>query len=149
MLAKQATAVSPLATGSVIEPANVADLLGYGTSNTFETQAAAAPAGNTDVKSLNRSNGADSNNNAADFALNATITPKAAGGTVDPDPVDPDPVDPPACPRQPRPSPKSRAPVRPARSSAPPSPPGARSPRRSPPAVSPATTSRPRAPAAT
>ena len=34
-------------TGSVIEPSNVADLLGYGTSNTFETQAATAPTGNT------------------------------------------------------------------------------------------------------
>ncbi|MBT2536232.1 ExeM/NucH family extracellular endonuclease [Arthrobacter sp. ISL-69] len=98
ILARQATAVSPLATGSVIEPANVADLLGYGTSNTFETQAAAAPAGNTDVKSLNRSNGGDGNNNAADFALSATITPTATGGTVDPDPVDPDPVDPPPAP---------------------------------------------------
>src|SRR6478752_9306188 len=55
VLAKQATALNPLPTGSVIEPANVADLLGYGTSNTFEAQAAAAPSGNTDVKSLNRS----------------------------------------------------------------------------------------------
>ncbi len=72
MLARQATAVNPLATGSVIEPANVADLLGYGTSNTFETAGGkAAPSGNTDVKSLNRSNGADSNNNSADFTLNA------------------------------------------------------------------------------
>ncbi|MEV7135064.1 ExeM/NucH family extracellular endonuclease [Arthrobacter sp. NPDC093128] len=98
ILARQATAVSPLATGSVIEPANVADLLGYGTSNTFETQAAAAPAGNTDVKSVNRSNGTDGNNNATDFALSSTITPTTAGGTVDPDPVDPDPVDPPPAP---------------------------------------------------
>ena len=95
VLAKQTTALNPLATGSVIEPANVADLLGYGASNTFETQAAAAPAGNTDVKSLSRSNGADSNNNAADFALGASITPTAAGGSADPGPVGPDPVDPP------------------------------------------------------
>jgi 5'-nucleotidase len=98
VLARQATAITSLATGSVIEPANVADLLGYGTSNTFETQAATAPAGNTDVKSLNRTNGADSNSNAADFALSATITPTAAGGSVDPGPVDPDPVDPPPAP---------------------------------------------------
>lgn len=97
VLAKQATAVSGLATGSVIEPANVADLLGYGSSLTFETQASTAPSGTGDVKSLNRSNGADSNNNAADFTLNATITPKAANGAaapVDP-PVDPGPVTPP------------------------------------------------------
>jgi 5'-nucleotidase len=98
ILAKQSTAVNPLASGSVVEPANVADLLGYGTSNTFETQAAGAPAGNTDVKSLNRSDAADTNNNAADFALSATITPTAAGGTVDPGPVDPAPVDPPPAP---------------------------------------------------
>ncbi|HSO91655.1 MAG TPA: lamin tail domain-containing protein, partial [Arthrobacter sp.] len=91
VLAKQATAVNPLASGSVIEPANVADLLGYGTSNTFETLAATAPAGNTDVKSLNRSNGVDSNNNSADFTLNAAITPKAVNGTATP--VEP-PVDP-------------------------------------------------------
>jgi 5'-nucleotidase len=92
VLARQAAALSPLAAGSVIEPANVADLLGYGTSNTFETQAAAAPAGNTDVKSLNRSGATDSNNNFADFTLSATITPTAAGGTVDPGPVDPPPA---------------------------------------------------------
>lgn len=99
VLAKQATAVSDLPVGSVIEPANVADLLGYGSSNTFETQAAKAPTGNADVKSFNRSNGADTNNNFADFSLNATITPKApngvASGPVDP-PVDPGPVTPPA-----------------------------------------------------
>lgn len=89
VLARQATAV-PLGTGSVIEPENVADLLGYGTSNTFETLAAAAPAGNTDVKSLNRANGADSNSNAADFTLSATISPTSTGGVVTPGP-DPEP----------------------------------------------------------
>lgn len=98
VLAKQAAALNPLASGSVVEPSNVADLLGYGTSNTFETQAATAPTSNSDVKSLNRSNGVDSNNNSADFTLNASITPKAANGAaapVDP-PVDPGPVTPPA-----------------------------------------------------
>jgi 5'-nucleotidase len=92
VLAKQSGAINPLPTGSVIEPANVADLLGYGSSNTFETQAAAAPSGNTDVKSLNRGGGADTNNNSADITLNATITPKSANGAA-PGPVDP-PVDP-------------------------------------------------------
>ncbi|MBT2250469.1 ExeM/NucH family extracellular endonuclease [Arthrobacter sp. BHU FT2] len=91
VLAKQPTAVA-LSTGSVVETDGVADLLGYGTSNTFETQAAAAPAGNTDVKSLNRAGGADSNNNATDFSLSSTITPASSGGTV-PDPVPtPDPA---------------------------------------------------------
>lgn len=93
ILAKQPAALTTLGTGSVIEPANVADLLGYGTSNTFETQAATAPSGNTDVKSMNRSGGTDSNSNAADFTLNAAITPKAANGEATP--VDPGPVTPP------------------------------------------------------
>ena len=149
VLAKQATALNPLPTGSVIEPANVADLLGYGTSNTFETQAATAPSGNTDVKSLNRSNGADTNNNSADFTLNAShhadrppvALPRprgpARGSAVTR-----------ALPRPPRPSPKSRAPAPQARWQDPRSPRAAGSPRRSPPAASPATTSRPPARAA-
>ncbi|PTT68400.1 lamin tail domain-containing protein, partial [Arthrobacter sp. HMWF013] len=90
VLAKQATAVT-LATGSVIEPAGVADLLGYGTSNTFETAAAAGTTSNTDVRSLNRAGGVDSNSNTADFALSPSITPQTAGGSVEPDP-DPTPV---------------------------------------------------------
>ncbi|MDQ0870453.1 5'-nucleotidase [Arthrobacter sp. V1I9] len=89
VLAKQRTAVT-LATGSQVEPAGVADLLGYGNSNTFETLAAKAPGSNTDVKSLNRAVGADNNSNATDFSLNAAITPTAAGGTTSPDP-DPTP----------------------------------------------------------
>ncbi|WP_432396979.1 ExeM/NucH family extracellular endonuclease [Pseudarthrobacter sp. L19] len=93
ILAKQPAALNPLGTGSVIEPANVADILGYGSSNTFETQAAAAPSGTGDVRSLNRADGADSNNNATDFSLNTVITPGAANGTAAP--VDPVPGTPP------------------------------------------------------
>ncbi|MEV7574596.1 ExeM/NucH family extracellular endonuclease [Pseudarthrobacter sp. NPDC089323] len=97
VLAKQPTAVA-LSTGSQVEPGGVADLLGYGTSNTFETLAATAPSGNTDVKSLNRTAGADSNSNAADFTLSATITPTSSGGaSQDPDPApDPEPTPNPA-----------------------------------------------------
>jgi 5'-nucleotidase len=91
ILATQPTALAGLATGSVVEVPGVADLLGYGTSNTFETTAAAPPSGTTDVKSLNRTNFADSNNNAADFSLSATITPQGSGPATPP--VDP-PVDP-------------------------------------------------------
>lgn len=95
VLAKQPTAVG-LSTGSQVEPAGVADLLGYGTSNTYETVAAAAPAGNSDVKSLNRTGGADTNSNTADFTLSAAITPTPSGGTApDPGPTPqptPDPV---------------------------------------------------------
>ncbi|UVJ40308.1 ExeM/NucH family extracellular endonuclease [Arthrobacter sp. CJ23] len=87
VLARQSTALNPLPAGSVVGNPAVADLLGYGTSNTFETAAATAPAGNTDVKSLNRSNGSDTDSNAADFSLSASITPTAAGGgTTPPEP---------------------------------------------------------------
>ncbi|WAP51695.1 ExeM/NucH family extracellular endonuclease [Arthrobacter sp. ATA002] len=104
ILSNQATRVEPLPTGSVTGGGGVVDLLGYGTSNTFETAAAAAPAGNTDPKSLNRTGFTDSNNNAADFTLSADVTPTGTGGTapVDPgpeptpDPSPTPPVDPPA-----------------------------------------------------
>jgi 5'-nucleotidase len=89
ILANQATRVDPLPAGSVSATPGVVDLLGYGTSNTFETAAAAAPAGNADPKSLNRTGFADSNNNAADFTLSATVTPTGTGGSA---PVEPDPT---------------------------------------------------------
>lgn len=91
ILAKQPTAVSPLAAGSVTGDAAIADLLGYGTSNTFEAAPAQAPSGNTDVRSLNRTNGVDTDSNAADFSLNATITPTAAGGSGTPSDPQPEP----------------------------------------------------------
>jgi len=62
-------------TGSVTGVDNIVDLLGYGTSNTYETAAAAAPSGNTDVKSLNRTSFADSDSNQADFSLSPVISP--------------------------------------------------------------------------
>lgn len=79
-LVEGTTAVA-LTPGSVAGADGVVDLLGYGTSNTFEGAAATAPAGNTDVKSLNRTNGADTDDNRADFSLSSTITPQNSGGT--------------------------------------------------------------------
>ncbi|WP_167042494.1 ExeM/NucH family extracellular endonuclease [Salinibacterium sp. ZJ454] len=95
-LVKSTTAVT-LPTGSVTAHSAVVDLLGYGTSNTFETQVAVAPSGNTDVKSLNRTEFADTDGNRADFSLSATITPTASGTTEsDPDPTPtPEPTTPP------------------------------------------------------
>ncbi|MDQ0707715.1 5'-nucleotidase [Arthrobacter woluwensis] len=87
ILARQATALSGLGTGSQVEPTNVADLLGYGTSNTYEVKAATAPSSNTDVKALTRSNHADTNDNSADFSLSASITPTPSAGTGGPDPT--------------------------------------------------------------
>ncbi|MBP3044700.1 ExeM/NucH family extracellular endonuclease [Arthrobacter jiangjiafuii] len=102
ILSNQATRVDPLPAGSVVGAAGVVDLLGYGTSNTFETAAAAAPAGNADPKSLNRTGFADTNNNAADFTLSAAVTPTGTGGTV---PTDPEPT--------PTPTPSPTTPVDP------------------------------------
>lgn len=75
------TAAVTLAPGSVAGVDGVVDVLGYGTSNTFETKTATAPAGNTDVKSLNRTAGVDTDDNSADFTLSASITPQNSGGT--------------------------------------------------------------------
>ncbi|WP_226532161.1 ExeM/NucH family extracellular endonuclease [Microbacterium paraoxydans] len=77
----EGTAAVTLTPGSTVGVDGVVDLLGYGTSNTFETKAATSPAGNTDVKSFNRTDGIDTDDNSADFALSATITPQNSGGT--------------------------------------------------------------------
>src|SRR6185312_11664258 len=83
-----------LPTGSVTGNPQIADLLGYGSSNTFETAAATAPSSNSDPKSLERTDHADTDNNAADFHLNGAPSPTASGGTA-PDPgTDPDPAEP-------------------------------------------------------
>ncbi|QDE34103.1 ExeM/NucH family extracellular endonuclease [Microbacterium foliorum] len=86
----EGTAAITLTPGSVTGVDGVIDVLGYGTSNTFETAAATPPAGNTDVKSLNRTGGKDTDDNKADFSLSPTITPQNAGTVPDPDP-DPEP----------------------------------------------------------
>ncbi|GAT72263.1 outer membrane adhesin like proteiin [Microbacterium sp. HM58-2] len=85
----EGTAAVTLTPGSVVGAAGVVDLVGYGTSNTYETKAATAPAGNTDVKSLNRTGGADTDDNSADFTLSATITPQNTGGTEPEEPEEP------------------------------------------------------------
>lgn len=82
ILAETAERLS-LPTGSVIDVENVADLLGYGSSNTFETAAATAPSSNSDPKSLNRTDALDTNDNSADFTLSADITPTASGSAGD------------------------------------------------------------------
>lgn len=92
ILARTAAALS-LPTGSLTGNPEVADLLGYGTSNTFETKASAAPSGTTDVRSLNRTARKDTDDNSADFTLSTEITPQnsgSAGGGTGPD-TDPGP----------------------------------------------------------
>lgn len=90
----EGTAAITLTPGSVTGVDGVIDVLGYGTSNTFETAAATPPAGNTDVKSLNRTGGKDTDDNKADFSLSPTITPQNAGTVPDPDPEpEPEPTE--------------------------------------------------------
>ncbi|GAA2202928.1 hypothetical protein GCM10009849_33280 [Sinomonas flava] len=91
ILARKASALA-LPTGSLTGNPDVADLVGYGTSNTFETKAAAAPSATTDVRSLNRTGGRDTDDNSADFTLSTAITPQNSGSagtgtTPDPEPA--------------------------------------------------------------
>ena len=69
-----------LATGSLTGTAGVVDLLGYGTSNTFETAVSSAA---SVTNSLNRSNFADTDNNSADFTT-AAPTPTGTKGAGEP-----------------------------------------------------------------
>ncbi|GAA4763021.1 ExeM/NucH family extracellular endonuclease [Citricoccus nitrophenolicus] len=94
VLADQAETVS-LPVGSVTaedEAAGVVDLLGYGTSNTFETAAATGPSANNDPKSMSRTDYVDTDDNSADFTASEEITPTnaagetAGGGTGEPEP---------------------------------------------------------------
>ncbi len=75
-LAATTSKLSP-AVGDTTANADIIDALGYGDTNTFEKAAATAPKSNADVKSLNRANGVDTNDNSADFTLSADITPEA------------------------------------------------------------------------
>ncbi|OMH23673.1 multifunctional nuclease/2',3'-cyclic-nucleotide 2'-phosphodiesterase/5'-nucleotidase/3'-nucleotidase [Tersicoccus phoenicis] len=88
VLADRTTAVPDLPTGSITDARQVpgvVDVLGYGTSNTFETTAAAAPAATTDPKSITRS-GPDTDDNGADFTVSADVTPQNTASSTAPDP---------------------------------------------------------------
>lgn len=86
----EGTSAVTLGTGSVVGADDVVDLLGYGASNTFEGARATAPANNQDVKSLNRTDGVDTDDNSADFSLSATITPEGTGDTEPEEPEEPE-----------------------------------------------------------
>lgn len=79
VLSDASTALT-LPAGSVTESsdvANVVDLLGYGTTNTFETAASGAPSANSDPRSLNRTDGVDTDDNSVDFTLSTEVTPRS------------------------------------------------------------------------
>ncbi|SME90384.1 5'-nucleotidase [Cellulosimicrobium cellulans J34] len=77
-LVSSTTAVS-LPAGDAAGAANVVDLVGYGTSNTFETAVGPAPSGNTVPASINRTGFADTDDNSKDFSLSSTVTPQNSG----------------------------------------------------------------------
>ncbi len=77
-----------LPTGSVVGAADVVDLLGYGTSNTFEGAVAPVTGPNGTPNSLARTGFADTDVNAADFTHPAVITPQSSSGDApDPEPT--------------------------------------------------------------
>ena len=95
VLSNQSSVITDLGTGSVTDHDAVVDLIGYGDTNTFETAAAAAPSANSDPKSINRTDGVDSDDNSADFSLSAQVSPTNAAGESATPPEEPEPpVDP-------------------------------------------------------
>ncbi|MHA7154661.1 ExeM/NucH family extracellular endonuclease [Arthrobacter sp. TMN-50] len=95
ILSNEAEAIDPLPTGSIINNPAVEDLLGYGSSNTFETAVATKPDSNSDPRSLNRTEFADTDDNSADFSLREAVTPTNADGetgSVEPQPEPEPPV---------------------------------------------------------
>ncbi|WFR67303.1 hypothetical protein P9139_01475 [Curtobacterium flaccumfaciens] len=97
VLADQAIALSLPAGAVTTGTPGVVDLLGYGTSNTFETAVATAGTANSVPDALTRHGTIDTDSNAADFTVTSSVTPEnAAGETTQPtDPTDPtDPPDP-------------------------------------------------------
>lgn len=93
VLSNQSTAVNPLAVGSVVDAAGVVDLLGYGTSNTFETEVEEGPDGT--AQSMNRAGGVDTDNNRVDFTALDALTPTNASGEtvgIEPEPEPEPPV---------------------------------------------------------
>ena len=77
-LANQTTALAAPATGSLLNAPGVIDLLGYGTSLTFETTVASVASVTT---SLTRTTGVDTDINRGDFSLEAPTPTNAAGET--------------------------------------------------------------------
>lgn len=71
------------------------DLVGFGDAGIAETAPASYPGKNSQPGSITRTDGADSDDNSADFTFAETPTPTGSGGATDPEPGD-DPTDEPA-----------------------------------------------------
>ena len=81
-LANQTTALTTPPTGSVTGNPAVADLVGFGTSNTFET--AAAPAQSATTSIARDAAGKDTDSNAADLVGGPGTPGEAPGGSAEP-----------------------------------------------------------------
>ena len=88
-LADQTTALTAPPTGSVTGDPAILDLVGYGSTNTFET--AAAPATSTSTSAARDAAGTDTNDNSKDLTVAAGTPGVAPGGTTEP-PGDPVPA---------------------------------------------------------
>jgi predicted extracellular nuclease len=80
-LANQTTALTAPPVGSLVNNPAIVDLLGYGTSNTYEGTPAAGPSVTT---SLTRLTSVDTDVNSVDFALTVPTPQNSAGTGVDP-----------------------------------------------------------------
>ncbi|WP_104177873.1 ExeM/NucH family extracellular endonuclease [Cryobacterium sp. Y50] len=87
--ANQSTALTAPATGSLTGQAEILDLIGYGSSNTFEGTVAANASVTT---SVNRTNFSDTDVNAADFSSGEPTPTNTAGETGSPVVPDPEPT---------------------------------------------------------
>ncbi|GAA4902595.1 SpnA family nuclease [Tessaracoccus lubricantis] len=77
---------------TLLNGADTVDLVGYGTAVRFEAAAAAYPGANADQGSINRTGGADTDDNAADFSYTKTVTPGAEGPAPTASPTDTTPT---------------------------------------------------------
>ncbi|MFD4990638.1 ExeM/NucH family extracellular endonuclease [Cellulosimicrobium cellulans] len=75
----RSTSAVTLPAGNAAGAANVVDLVGYGSSNTFETAVSPAPSANNVPASINRTGFADTDDNSKDFTLSSTVTPQNSG----------------------------------------------------------------------
>jgi 5'-nucleotidase len=81
VLSNATTPVAPAPGSITAGTPGVVDLLGYGTSNTYETSVAPVTGTNQAPNSLARAGGVDTDVNSADFSTRTTVTPQNSGGT--------------------------------------------------------------------
>ena len=97
----EGTTAITLPIGDVVGDELIVDLVGYGSSNTWEGSGTAATSGgNSTPQSITRTDARDTDDNRADFSTTDQPSPQNSGSAGEPepeptDPPDPDPTDPP------------------------------------------------------